>query len=57
MGLRLSEESREVNVGWRLGHVHRGRLSFDLGLDATRRDFTSDKAPERGVGLRMTAHW
>ena len=56
-GLRLSETSREVSVGWRVGRVHRDRVSFDLGLEATRRDFATDKAPARGLRLRMTARW
>ena len=59
LGLSLSDSGREVRLGWRLG-LARGseRVSFDLGLEAARRESVNDdRKPEDRIGLRLSLHW
>ena len=61
VGLGLSNGHREVSLGWRLGLARPGRVSMELGIEATRResvnDPVNDNRPEHGIGLRATARW
>ena len=56
VGLALSDAGREYSVGWRLSLNQRGRTSFTLAVQATRRE-TLNHTPEYGVDLRLAAHW
>ena len=59
VGLGVSEAGRDYRLGWRLGLAGREeRLGFDLALEATRRESANDdRAPEHGVGLRLSLSW
>ena len=58
-GLGVSDTGREVRLGWRLGLARGGeRVSFDLGLEAARRESANDdRAPEGRIGLRLNMRW
>ena len=55
-GLGLSDTGRDYTLGWRLGLARRAPASFELGLQATRKEAANHDA-EHGVGLNMTATW
>ena len=58
LGLGLSNDSREMSLGWRLNLTRGGPVSLELGLAATRReqaDGTGDA--EHAIGFRMTARF
>ena len=58
LGLGLSDAHRDYSLGWRMGLARSGRVSFELGLTATRREAANeDRAPEHAIGLRGTARW
>ncbi len=58
LGLGLSGAHRDYSLGWRMGLARSGRVSFELGLAATRREAANeDRAAEHGIGLRGTARW
>ena len=58
LGLGLSNDSREYGLGWRLNPSRGDRSSFELRLDATRREAVNDDArPEHGLQLRLNARW
>ena len=51
----LSRTTREFSLGWTLSPVRRDRTSFDLGLEATRREAANDSTHE--LMLRFTLLW
>ena len=54
LGLGLSDTGRDYRLGWRLGLVRSGPSSFELGLEATRKEPANDDAtPEHGVRLEL----
>ena len=59
LGMGVSDTGREVRLGWRLGLARGGeRVSFDLGLEAARRESANDdRAPEGRIGLRLNMRW
>ena len=58
LGLGLSEVGHEWRVGWRLGLAGVRRVSFNLGLEATRREpADATTASEDRVGLNATMLW
>ena len=58
IGYGMSETGRDWSLGWRLTSARRDRSSFELKLEATRREHDDGiGAPEHGVGLRLTARW
>ena len=58
IGYGMSETGRDWSLGWRLTPARRDRSSFELKLEATRREQDDGiGAPEHGVGLRLTARW
>ena len=58
VGFGLSNTDREASLGWRLGLERSDRLSFELGVEGTRRESVSDdRVPEHGIGFRMRARW
>ena len=57
VGLGLSNDSREYGLGWRFAPSG-GSSSFEIRLDATRREAANDDAePEHGLQLRLNARW
>ena len=52
----LSDGRREYGLGWRLDVVQDGRVSMELGLEATQREAAGDNA-QYGFGFRVTARW
>ena len=58
IGVGLSDTGRDYRLGWRLGLGSSGGTSFELGLEATRRESANDNAdPEHTVGLRIGSRW
>ena len=58
LGLGLSNDSREYSLGWRLNLTRGGPTSLELGLEATRREYTGGaRDAGHAVGLRLTARW
>ena len=48
LGLALSDTGREYRLGWKIGLVRSGPSSFELGIEATRREPAND--PGSGAG-------
>ena len=58
LGFALSESGRDYSLGWRLTAAGRNAGSFELRLEAVRREAANGgDAPEHGVGLRVTTRW
>ena len=61
LGLGLSNDAREYSLGWKLGLVRGGAASFDLGIEATRREPANDSGsgaePEHGIGFKLEARF
>ena len=61
LGLALSDTGREYRLGWRLALVRSGPSSFELGLEATRREPADGSGAgaeaEHGVGVRLEARF
>ena len=57
LGLGLSDTGRDYRLGWRLGLGSGGAMSFELGIEATRRESANDDAAEHAVGVRVAASW
>ena len=57
VGLGLSNDHREMSLGWRLGLAKTGPASLELRLDGTRREAAGADAPVHGVALRLDARW
>ncbi len=56
-GIGLSGTGRDYRLGWQLGLCSGGGTSFELGLEATRRESANDNEAEHGVGLRVGVTW
>ena len=57
LGIGLSGTGRDYRLGWQLGLCSGGGTSFELGLEATRRESANDNEAEDGVGLRVGVTW
>ena len=57
LGIGLSGTGRDYRLGWQLGLCSGGGTSFELGLEATRRESANDNEAEHGVGLRVGVTW
>ena len=63
LGVALSDGGREVRLGWKLGLVPGGASSFELGVEATRKQPANDAgsgagaAPEHTVGVKLEARF
>ncbi len=61
LGLGLSNDAREYSLGWKLGLVRSGEASFDLGIEASRREPANDSGsgaePEHRVGFKLEARF
>ncbi len=58
MGLGFSEAGRETALGWTLGLAETRRVTFHLGLEATRWEPANDNAAtEHRIGLNAIMRW
>ena len=57
VGVGFSDTGRDYRLGWRLGLGSGGSASFELGLEATRRDRANDNKAEHTAGFRIRAAW
>ena len=57
IGFGLSDGGRDYSLGWRLTREGRDAGSFEVALEATRRESANDNTPEHGIGLQLTARW
>ncbi|MDE2791747.1 MAG: autotransporter domain-containing protein, partial [Paracoccaceae bacterium] len=57
LGIGLSEVGDELRLGWKFGLIGSKRVTFDLGLDATRWEPASGAAPTNRFGLSATILW
>ena len=58
IGFGFSDEQRDYSLGWRLTRADRHRGSFELSLEARRRDMANDEvAPEHAIGFKLTARY
>ena len=57
VGLTTSQYGRDYRVGYALGAVDRGKLNFELGVDAQRREMTMQGEASNGVMGRGTLGW
>ena len=56
-GLGTSEMGRDYRLGYGLTVLQRGAMSFDLGIDAARRQRPGQVGAEHGVQGGLTARW
>ena len=59
LGIGLSDAGRDYRLGWRLGLVPGGPSSFELGIEATRKEPANDAGtgPEHGIRLKLDARF
>ena len=59
LGIGLSDAGRDYRLGWRLGLVPGGASSFELGIEATRKEPANDAGtePEHGIRLKLEARF
>ena len=57
VGAGFSDTGRDYRLGWRLGLGASGGTSFELGLEATRRQSANDNKAEHTAGFRIRAAW
>ncbi len=57
LGFGVSESGRDYRLGWRLTPAGGNAGSFELHLEATRREAATDDGSEHGVGVRATIRW
>ena len=58
IGFGFAGTQRDYSLGWRLTHAGRYRGSFELSLEARRREIANDDvAPEHGIGFKLTARF
>ena len=57
VGLTTSEYGRDYRVGYGLGVLERGDVSFELGVDAQRRESPMQGEASNGVMGRATLGW
>ena len=57
VGLATSQYGRDYRVGYGLGVLDRGDVSFDLGVDAQRRESPMLDGADNGLMGRATLGW
>ena len=57
VGAGFSDTGRDYRLGWRLGLGATRGTSFELGLEATRRQSANDNKAEHTAGFRIGAAW
>ena len=57
VGLTTSEYGRDYRVGYGLGVLDRGKLNFELGIDAQRREMPMQGEASNGLMGRGTLGW
>ena len=56
-GIGTSEHGRDYRLGYGMTVAERGAMSFELGVDAHRRESPAQVGAGHGVGGRLTARW
>ena len=56
-GVGTSSHGRDYRLGYGMRVAERGALSFELGVDAHRRESPAQVGASHGVGGRLTARW
>ncbi len=56
-GVGASELGRDYRLGYSLATLQRGAMSFEMGVDAKRRESPVTSGPEHGVMGRVRARW
>ena len=56
-GIGTSEYGRDYRLGYSLTVAQNGAMSFELGVDALRRESVGQQGAEHGVQGRLTARW
>ena len=56
VGVGLSDSGADYTFGWRLAAERSGGVSFDLGVEATRRESAGGE-PDHGVGFKLNIRW
>ena len=56
-GIGTSEYGRDYRLGYGLTVAESGAMSFELGIDAARRESPAQGGAEHGVQCQLTAHW
>ncbi len=56
-GVGTSEYGRDYRLGYGLTGAEGGAMSFELGIDAARRESPAQGGAEHGVQDRLTARW
>ena len=57
VGVGMSDDSRDVSLGCRLGAVREGGREVVLDLEGMRREFEGVSRPEDRIGLWLTMRW
>ncbi len=52
-----SDDGRDYRLGYGLTVAEGGAMSFELGVDAHRRESLGQQGAEHGVQGRLTARW
>ena len=56
VGVGLSDSGADYTFGWRLAAERSGGMSFEFGVEATRRESAGGE-PEHGVGFKLNIRW
>ena len=56
-GIGTSEHGRDYRLGYGLTVLQRGSMSFELGLEGTRRESSMQGVTDHGALARLTASW
>ena len=56
-GIGTAEHGRDYRLGYGMTVAERGAMSFELGVDAHRRESPAQVGAGHGVGGRLTARW
>ena len=56
VGVGVSESGADYTFGWRLATERSGGMSFEFGVEATRRESTGAE-PDHGVGFKLNIRW
>ena len=57
VGLTTSEYGRDYQVGYGLGVLEQGRMQFELGVEAQRRESPAEGGTSNGLMGRATIGW
>ena len=57
IGLRTSQYGRDYQFGYGLGVLEQGRMQFELGVEAQRRESAAEGGTSNGLMGRATLGW